>query len=190
MLWCVLLLDAFACGSKLFKYTLSLLLAHHLGNIDVFEMCIELNYMPVSWLGSWSSESANLAPPVLAFPAFANLITLAGGWRKSRDKLPGDEWLRLQYCGITVGNRMALKRSRHCTVAKAVYLISCVRFVLLRTHDQFVLFVHPVRCTSSYLVFILFLLRFSCHWACRVQVQAMSTLFLLHFPDSILNPGL
>jgi hypothetical protein len=57
-------------------------------------------------------------------------------------------------------------------------------------YDQFVLFVHPVRCTSSYLVFILFLLRFSCHWACRVQVQAMSTLFLLHFPDSILNPGL
>ena len=50
------------------------------------------------------------------------------------------------------------------------------------SHDQFLLLVQSVCYTSSYLVF--FLLRFSCHWACKAQ--AMS-LFGLHFESRTLK---
>ena len=79
------------------------------------------------------------------------------------------------------------RRSPHCTVAALRVpnrsdISSCVGFVLLGSHDQFLLLVQSVCYTSSYLVF--FLLRFSCHWACKAQ--AMS-LFGLHFESRTLK---
>lgn len=157
-----------------------------------FEMCIEINYMPVSWLGSWSSESANLAPPVLAFPAFANLIALAGGWRKSRDKLPGDEWLRLQYCGITVGNRMALKRSATLHGRKGC-VPNFLRSIRPFAYTRSICFIRSscelhILVLGIYIIFITLFMSLGLQGASASHVYAISfTLSGFHFESRTLN---